>query len=178
MDIFISILLLFFTLFIVIILTTLAWAGFSAAPWVPVRQKDIKRIFELAQLKPGEQFYDLGCGDGRLIITAYKDFLAKPTGIELSLLQYFFCCFRIRLLGLSNKISLIFGSFYQKDLSPADVIFAFLTPMAMRRLKPKFERELKAGCRVISYAFAVPGWQPQKISKLDKKSISIYLYQR
>lgn len=176
-----SIVLLFwagFTLFLFIILGTFALGGISAAPWVPLWQKDSRRMLEVAGLKPGEELVDLGAGDARIVAIAAKDFGADAIGYEIAILPYFLGHIRILTKGLGGRAKLKYRNFFKQDLSSADVICAFLTPQAMKKLKPKFEKEVKPGARIVSYAFSVPGWQPTKIDKPSKKTTAIYLYQR
>ncbi len=85
---------IFIVLIIVICLLTIAISVKSFAPWVPCRSKDLKRIFNLADLKPKEVFYDLGCGNGKTVIYANKNFQAKSIGIELALPLFLICKIR------------------------------------------------------------------------------------
>jgi len=162
-----------FTVVVLITLGTFAYGGFSAAPWVPLWKKDIRRMMRLAGVKAGEVVYDLGAGDARIITIASLEFGAKATGFEIATLPYFLGCIRIRLKGLEGKTKLRYANFFRQDLSSADVICAFLTPQAMLKLKPKLEKETKPGCRIVSYAFSIPGWQPTKIDKPNKKTTAI-----
>ena len=70
---------------LLLVLSTVAVAGVSFAPWVPTKKSDFARIFQLANLKAGETFYDLGCGNGQLVIYAVKNFQAKAIGLEIAL---------------------------------------------------------------------------------------------
>jgi SAM-dependent methyltransferase len=165
-------------LFFFLILISMAIAGKSFAPWVPTWKKDLPRIFKLADLKPDETFYDLGCGDGKTVIYAVKNFSVKAIGIELALPLYFVC--KIRQVFVHNK-NLIFKykSLFSEDLSRANVIYVFGTPNPLKnKLKQKLEQELKPGARVISYVFPIVGWQPTIEDKPTARSNSIYLYQR
>lgn len=133
-------------------------------------------MMKLSGVKPGEIVYDLGAGDGRIIIIAAKEFGAMSVGFELAVLPYILGCIKILANGLRGKSRLKYANFYFQDLSKADVICAFLTPKAMEKLKPKLQTETKPGCRIVSYAFEIPGWQPTKIDKPDQRSAAIYLY--
>jgi len=165
---------LFFFLFCSI---TVLWAILSLAPWVPSRKKDLKRIFKIANLKPNEIFYDLGCGDGRIIFYAHRNFNVKSIGIELALPLFLIC--KIRQIFHSNKNILFkYKSLFKEDLSKADVIYVFALPRTLeKKLKQKLEKELKPGARVISYCFSIKGLKPKVIDKPDQKANSIYLYQ-
>jgi len=167
-----------FLLFLFIIMGTLAYAGWSAAPWVPLWKKDIRRMMKVAEVKPGESVYDLGAGDGRIVIIAAEEFGASASGFEMAVLPYFLGYIRILLKGLKGRVKFKYSNFFRENLAAADVICVFLTPQAMKKLKTKFENETKPGCRIVSYAFSVPGWQPEKIDKPNQKTTAIYLYRR
>jgi hypothetical protein len=169
--------LLIFLVFVIILLVTFAWGGLLAAPWIPARKRDVSRILKMASLKPDEVLYDLGSGDGRLIIAATRDFKAKSVGFEVAILPYFLARAKILLLGLRPKIDLKYKNFYGVNLGQADVVTTFLSPWAMRKLKSKFQRELKPGCRVVSYAFSIPGWQPVAVDKPSQNELTVYVYQ-
>ena len=135
-------------------------------------------MLKLANVKSNEVLYDLGAGDARIITIAAKEFGAKSIGYEIAVLPYFLGCIKIMLKGLRGKAKLKFNNFFEQDLSQADVVCTFLSPRAMEKLKPKFEKELKPGCRIVSFAFSIPGWQPTKKDKPNQKTTAIYLYQR
>jgi len=158
------------------ILFSLAYAGLSAAPWVPLPKREIIRMLKLAEVKPGELVYDLGSGDGRILILAVREFDARPVGFEISVLPYFISKLRIWFLGLGNRVKIKYANFFREDLSKAQVITVFLTPKAMAKLSPKFRKELKSGCRIVSYAFALKDWEPKEIDKPNPKTTAIYLY--
>jgi len=178
MDNIILIFWIIFTLFLLLVLGTFALGGWLAAPWVPLWKKDIRRMMRIAKVKPGEIVYDLGAGDGRIVIIAAKEFDAQAIGFEIATLPYFLAYIKIWLKGLRSKIKLKYRNFFNEDLSRADVICVFLTPQAMKKLKPKFETETKPGCRIVSYAFSIPGWQPVETNKPNQKTTAIYLYQK
>jgi hypothetical protein len=79
---------------------------------------------------------------------------------------------------LSKSVSVKYRNFYAENLSSADVVCVFLGPDAMKKLSPKFKDELKPGCRIVSYCFSLPGWQPKIVDKPEKKLTTIYLYQK
>ncbi|MFH1326052.1 MAG: class I SAM-dependent methyltransferase [Candidatus Falkowbacteria bacterium] len=169
---------MYLIIFIIIflILLTIAIASNSLAPWVPCWSKDLKRIFALADLKPGEKFYDLGCGNGKTVIYAAKNFQAQAIGIELALPLWFWC--KLKQLFLQDKnIKFRWGNIFKQDFSNADVIYVFGMPKKLQqKLKQKLEKELKQGTRVISYTFPIVGWEPVKVSKPTNRDIAVYLY--
>jgi cyclopropane fatty-acyl-phospholipid synthase-like methyltransferase len=117
----------------------------------------------LSQIKSGELLYDLGCGDGRLIILAAKEAGARATGIELREDLIERARTEIKRLNLEDKVSVIRGNFFDVAITDADVVTLYLTSSANERLRPKLEAELKSGARVISHDFKVPGWKPSAV---------------
>jgi cyclopropane fatty-acyl-phospholipid synthase-like methyltransferase len=107
--------------------------------------------------------YDLGCGDGRLIILAAKDIGAKSTGVELREDLVERAKTEIKRLNLEDKVKIVQGNFFDVNISDADVVTLYLTSSANERLRPKLEAELKTGARVISHDFKVPGWKPSAV---------------
>ncbi len=165
-------------LLVLLVFGTLAYASLSAAPWVPLFRRDVKRMVKLAGLKSGEVVYDLGAGDGRILLECVKQQQVTAVGWEIALLPFLIAKLRIWLNKTGKKASLRYQNFYQADLRSADVIFCFLTPQAMRKLETKISLELKPGARFLSYAFSFPTWQPSLVDKPQKNSTAIFLYQR
>lgn len=169
---------LFILLLIILLFGSAVYAGFRAAPWLPVFKKDIERILKLADVQEGELVYDLGSGDGRVVVALANNSSAELiVGYEVSLIPYIWSRLRIIFLGLTKRIDVRYGDFLNRDLSSANVIFCFLTPMAMKRLQPKFEKELEKGTRIISYSFHIPRWRPVVKDQPDEYSMPIYKYQ-
>lgn len=178
METFFAIFWVIFLVVLFLMIGTYAIGGLSAAPWVPLWKNDVRRMMRIAKVKPGEILYDLGAGDGRMVIIAAKEFGAKATGFEIATLPYLFAYIKINLQGLNSQASMSYRNFFKQDLSSADVICTFLTPKAMKKLKPKLEKEMKPGARIVSYAFHIPGWQETLKDKPNKKTTAIYLYQK
>jgi ribosomal protein L11 methylase PrmA len=134
-------------------------------------------MLEIAEIKPGDILYDLGAGEGRIIIMAAKNFKARAFGFELSPLSLLLAQIKILFSGTSGQAKLICRNFYNQKLSKADVITCFLRPKPMEKLKGKFKKELKPGTRIVSYAFSIPGWKPEKVVKVNEKTSPIFLYE-
>ena len=164
----------FIILFVFIILWTAAIAGLSFAPWVPSKKRDFERIFKLANLQPGEIFYDLGCGTGKVAIYAYKKFKAKSIGLEIAIPFYLICKWR----QIFNPGTIFkYKNLYKENLGQADVIYFFGTPKTINeKLKSKLEKEVRPGARIISYVFCINGWNPVIVDKPNDKSMPIFLY--
>lgn len=155
---------------------TLCMAFSSLAPWVPCWSKDMERIFKIASLKPGEIFYDLGCGNGKTVIYANKNFKATAIGIELALPLFLICKIR-QLFNRDKNLFFKWKNLFKENLSKANVIYFFGMPNSIKnKLKQKLEKEAKLGTRIISYTFPVHGWTPEIVDKPSKKDLAIYLY--
>ena len=151
----------------------------SLAPYVVSPQQIVDRMLELADVKPGETLYDLGSGDGRVLITAVQRYHAKAVGIEISERLVQSTTERIQKLGLQNDARVIQGDLLQIDLSAADVVTIYLATDSNEILRPNLERYLKPGARVVSHDYVVPGWKPKAVDKdlPDARGHVIYLYQ-
>ncbi len=148
------------------------------APYVPSPQPIVDRMLELASVKPGEMVYDLGCGDGRVLITAAQRFNARAVGIEISdkLVQQ--ATEKVAHLGLQDQVKVVKGDLRETDLSGADVVVVYLMTLSNEEIRPRLERMLKPGSRVVSYSYAVPGWKPTRVDKTDERhGHTIYLYE-
>ena len=158
---------------IVIVLFTYAYAGKSGAPWVPTKGKDIERFLKLADLKPGQKVYDIGCGDGRIVYVAAKVGV-QAVGYEVSILPYLIAKIR----SLFNKNCQIkYKNFWKQELSDADLVYFFLMPKHYKKLKIKLQKELRPGSRVMAYVWPFENWEPEKIDKLENFP-TIYLYKK
>ena len=134
--------------------------------WFPTSKKHIRSMLQMAELKPGELVYDLGCGDGRVLIIAAQEFGARGVGIEVDPLRFRVARWRVKRAGLEDKIELVQGTFNQQDLSPADVVTLYLVQQMINRVAPKLVRELRPGARLVSNTFIVPGL---KVSRYDRE---------
>lgn len=161
---------------LLLIFATAGYASFTAAPYLPTRTQEKRRLLALARIRPGEQVVDLGSGDGRLVFAAARDHGARAVGYEVSLLPYLVS--RIgRLFSPGLDVDFRFRDFFHADLSAADAVVCFLTPAAMRRLGPKLAREMKPGSRFVSLAFSVPGMPFARKDKPTPASTAIFVYQ-
>lgn len=134
-------------------------------PWIPTREKRIRKALQLAKLQPGETLYDLGAGDGRVLIMAAKEFGAQAVGIEIGPVQCALGWLRSWFSGGRQSIRIRCGNFYRVDVSEADVVFVYLTSSQTSRLQEKLAREMQPGARVISIAADFPNWQPAEIDR-------------
>ena len=150
----------------------------TLAPDFPTPQTVVERMLALAQTKPGETVYDLGCGDGRIVITAAQKFKARAVGIEIRRDVYEKTLARVASLGLADQVRIIHGNALHYDLAPADVVTLYLLTSSNERLRPELEKELRPTARVVSHDFEIRGWKPMKVDKLivEGRPHIIYLY--
>jgi len=149
----------------------------SLAPYVVSPQEIVDRMLELANLRPGEMVYDLGSGDGRILVTAVSRYKAKAVGVEISDELVKNTSDRLRKLGLENDARVIHDDMRNVDLSPADVVTMYLATDANEELRPNLEKYLKPGARVVTHDYAVPGWKAKVVDKdPDAHGHIIYLY--
>ena len=117
----------------------------------------------MAETKPGKAVYDLGSEDCRIIITATREFHARSVGVEINPLWVLWTQLRIDMLKLEEQVEVVWGDFFREDLGEADVVAVFLKQDTNDRLRPKLEREMKQGARVVSYTCPFTGWNPLKV---------------
>ena len=146
---------------------------FYRLPWVPTAKDRARKALQMAKLQPGETFYDLGAGDGRILLLAAEEFGAQAIGVEASPLQYLFTAARCHFSGIKPKIQVRRENFYKADFSDADVVFAYMTPDHAIRFQDRFVTQLKPGARVVMIAFDFPDWMP---SDVDQDEL-IYMYE-
>src|SRR5690348_14585705 len=151
------------------------------APYVTSPQRAVDKMLDMASLKPGETLYDLGCGDGRILIAAAQKYRVKAVGIEISDRLVRTAEDNVKALGLEDKVKVIRGDFMQTDLSPADVVTLYLMTTANENLRPNLEKYLKKDARVVSYDYPIPGWKPVGEQETEPSHLgnrhTIYLYQ-
>ena len=150
----------------------------TLAPVYPTPQTVVDQMLTVAGVRPGEMVYDLGCGDGRIVIAAAQKFRARAVGIEIRRDIYEGTLARVASLGLSDQVRIVHGNALKYDLSPADVVTLYLLTSSNERLKPILEKDLKPSARVVSHDFEIRGWKPVTVSKMvvDGHAHKIYLY--
>ena len=144
----------------IIFAVSITWTNFIGAPWLPTSMKTVHKMLNLAEVRPGDLVYDLGCGDGRTIITAVRRYDARAVGVEIDPLRYLWCQMLISILGLRDRIKIVYGDFFTQDLNDADVVTCYLLQDTNEKLERKLKQELRPGARVVSNTFTFPALQP------------------
>ena len=139
-------------------------------------------MLELGGLKPGEKMFDLGSGDGRIVIMAAQKYQADATGIELVDFHYKQSMEKIRGLGLQKTARIIHGDISKQDYSPASLVTIYLLPSSNDKIRPLLEKQLKKGTRIVSHDFPFRDWTPEKEITIEDdgegRSHTLYLYRR
>lgn len=156
--------------------------GGRLAPFYPTPETVVAKMLELGELKAGEKMFDLGSGDGRIVIMAAERFHADSTGVELDKSLARQSMERIRKLGLEKTARILTGDLLKQDYSSADLITVYLLPLSNDKVQPLLDRELKKGARVVAHDFEFRGWTADKIETIDDdgegRSHKLYLYRK
>jgi protein-L-isoaspartate O-methyltransferase len=152
------------------------------APYYPTPLTVVTRMLELGGLKAGEKMFDLGSGDGRIVITAAQKFKADATGVEFDASLHRQSMERIKALNLTFTARIIHGDLLKQDYSSADLITVYLLPVGNELVTPLLEKQLKKGSRVVAHDFEFTAWKPERIVDMDDdgegRSHRLYLYRR
>jgi SAM-dependent methyltransferase len=131
----------------------------SVAPYVPTPMNVVHEMLKLAGAGPGDVLYDLGCGDGRILLAAVEEFdVDRAVGYEINPQMAEATRMKVYDKELQGRIAVLQADFFSEDLSEATVVTLYLTTSGNAKLRPKLERELRAGARVVSHDFPVSDW--------------------
>lgn len=150
-------------------------------PFVPTPQDIVEKMLDLAKVTPEDVVYDLGSGDGRIVITAVQKFGARAVGVELNPDLYAQSTARIKELGLEGRAQILHENMFNLTYRRATVVTLYLLTAVNEKLRPLLEKQLRPGARIVSHDFQVPGWDPeQSVEVISKNGIShkLYLYIR
>jgi ubiquinone/menaquinone biosynthesis C-methylase UbiE len=139
-------------------------------PYVPTRQTVVDAMLKMANVTKGDIHYDLGCGDGRIVISAAKKG-AIATGVDIDPQRIKEAKDNAKTAGVSDKVTFIEGNLFDLDFSKATVLTLYLLPSVNMKLRPKILNELKPGTRIVSHAFDMGDWEPEKKIVVDGSTI-------
>jgi protein-L-isoaspartate O-methyltransferase len=151
------------------------------APYVPTPQYVVGHMLELADVTSEDTVFDLGSGDGRIVLTAAKAFGARGVGIEIDSGLVERARRNARRAGVADRTTFHRGDLFEANLAPATVVTLYLWPNMNNRLRPKLLEELDPGTRVVSHGFGIDGWAPDTTVTLDSSTLpgdstEIYLW--
>ena len=152
------------------------------APYYPTPQTIVEKMLRLGELKAGETMFDLGSGDGRIVIMAAQQFHAQAIGVEIDKDLYRQSMEKIRKLGLEKSARIVNGDIFKQDYSSADMLTVYLLPTSNQKITPVLEKQLKKGTRIVSHDFEFAAWTPIKTENIEDdgegRSHTLYLYKR
>ena len=140
-------------------------------PYVPTRQAVVDAMLELADVKKNDVLYDLGCGDGRIVITAAKKYGTTGTGIDINPERIEEANKNAQEAGVTDKVRFVEGDLFDSDFSKATVVTLYLLPAVNQKLRPILLEQLKPGTRIVSHAFDMGDWEPEKTIVVDGSTI-------
>lgn len=160
-------------LLLVALVVYFVFASFAyGAGYQPTPRPVVERMLELADVGPTDHVFDLGAGTGAIVFRAARVRGATVLGVEVEPLRILILRLRRRFGPAADRIRIEWGNLFDLDYRPATVVALFLWPEAMRRLRPRFEAQLQAGARVVSYYHPMPGWTPAAVDE----DLKVYLY--
>jgi precorrin-6B methylase 2 len=141
-------------------------------PFVPTPQEVVDRMLQMAKVGKNDVLFDLGCGDGRIVVTAAKQHGARGTGIDLDPERIGEARKNAEQAGVSSRVNFKVADLFETDVSAASVVTLYLLPNVNTRLRPRLWKQLKVGSRVVSHAFDMgPEWPPEKTDSVEGRAI-------
>ena len=136
-------------------------------PYVPTPTEVVEEMLRVAKVGKNDVVYDLGCGDGRIVITAAQKYGARGVGVDINPERIKECNENAKKAGVTDRVKFIQGDLFEANFSEATVVTLYLLPAVNLRLRPKLLSELKPGSRVVSHAFDMGDWAPNRIIKVQ-----------
>jgi predicted RNA methylase len=153
------------------------------APYYPTPETIVEKMLQLGGLKAGEKMFDLGSGDGRIVIVAAQKFHAEAVGIELDKDLCKQSAAKILKLGLEKRAHIVNGDLLKQNYSSADLVTVYLLPDAVNnKVQPLLDKQLKKGARIVAKDFDFKNWTPEKVENVaddgEGRSHTLYLYRK
>jgi predicted RNA methylase len=153
------------------------------APYYPTPETIVTKMLQLGGLKAGEKVYDLGSGDGRIVITAAQKFHAEAIGVELDKDLCKQSTDKILKLGLEKNAHIINGDLLKQNYGSADLVTVYLLPDSINnKVQPILDKQLKKGARVVAHDFEFRNWASEKVENIaddgEGRSHTLYLYRK
>jgi protein-L-isoaspartate O-methyltransferase len=157
--------------------------GGKLAPYYPTPETIVMKMLQLGGLKAGEKMFDLGSGDGRIVIMAAQKFHAEAVGVELDRDLCRQSMARIQKFGLEKSAHVINGDLLKQNYSSADLVTVYLLPESIdNKVQPLLDKQLKKGARVVAHDFEFKAWTPEKVENIaddgEGRSHTLYLYRK
>ena len=156
-------------------------AGEQTAPlrgpdviFVPTPNEIVDTMLKLAAVTRKDTVYDLGCGDGRIVITAAQKFGARGVGIDIDPDRVAEATENVKKAGVADRVRIVRGDLFEADIKPATVVTLYLLTDLNLKLRPKLLRDLSPGTRVVSHAFSMGDWTPER--SVEIQGSNVYLW--
>ncbi len=140
-------------------------------PYVPTSEAVVEAMLALAKVTKNDLVYDLGCGDGRIVVTAAKKYGARGVGIDIDPQRIREANENARKSGVADRVRFIQNDLFKSDFSDATVVTLYLLPAVNLKLRPQLMKQLKPGTRIVSHAFDMGDWKPEKTVEVDGTTI-------
>ena len=145
-------------------------------PYVPTPEAVVERMLRMAKVGKDDLVYDLGCGDGRIVITAAQKYGARGVGYDLNPQRINESNANAVKAGVADRVRFVQGDLFQADLSGATVVTLYLLPDVNLKLRPKLLAELKPGTRVVSHNYGMGDWEPKEVAEIEVEGSTHYVY--
>ncbi len=149
--------------------------GPGDVPYIPTSPEVVEAMLKLGDVKKGDVVYDLGCGDGRIVVTAAQKYEARGTGVDISPERVREAEENARRAGVSGRAHFIEQNLFSTDFREATVVTLYLLPELNLRLRPKLLRDLRAGARIVSHRFDMGDWKPDKVVVVNGESVYLWI---
>lgn len=144
-------------------------------PYVPTPPEVVEQMLKLAGVKKGDVVYDLGCGDGRIVVMAAQKFGARGVGIDINPERIEEAKQNAAAAGVSDRVKFIQGNLFDADIHEATVVTLYLLPSVNLKLRPKLQQDLKPGSRVVSHSFDMGDWKPDKEVEFNGRKLYLWV---
>jgi len=144
--------------------------------YVPTPTVVVEEMMRMAAIKPGEMVYDLGCGDGRIVIAAARDFGARGIGVDIDPERIAESKDNAERAGVADRVQFREADLFTMNFSNADVVMLYLLPALNVRLRPRLLDELRPGTRIVSHAFLMGDWEPDERAQVGDPEKSVYYW--
>ena len=153
----------------------LIYSNLKGSPYVPTKMKEVRTILEHAKLKPKSLFYELGSGDGRVSRLAAKEYRVRAVGVDVNPLLNGYAKLLARIQKIRN-VTFLTQNIFATDLQNANVLYLFLMPKLIEKLRMKLDKELPKSTLVISHGFNIIGWEEKLVDRIDHRPFPTYFY--
>ncbi len=144
-------------------------------PYVPTSQELVEQMLKLANVKKGDVVYDLGCGDGRIVVTAAQKFGARAVGVDINPERIKEANENARKAGVTGSTKFVEANLFDADIHNANVVTLYLLPSVNLKLRPKLLRDLKPGTRIVSHSFDMGDWKPDKQEEVNGSMLYLWI---